>query len=127
MKSFNNLIDGIYTLITHKAELVQLLGKFDTSTVAIAYGEVPTQYDLPTRDRVFIVYSIETSQAKSSETKSRLSETVVKFYVSGQDSTEACEYIREVLEASIISSFHCSYMGTTLLPNGDATIRFKFI
>lgn len=127
MKSIDNLITSLYAQLTQSVDLLPLLGYFDTDTLAISYNEVPLAYTLPTRDKLFIVYSIDSSDSKASETKAHLSETVIKLYVSGEEALSAANILIDSLDSQVISSFYCSYRGLTTLPNSDVTIRFKLI
>ncbi|MFC6748197.1 hypothetical protein [Deinococcus aquaticus] len=127
MKNIDSLINGLYTMLSGVDASNNYLGLFDSTTKAIAFNEIPIEYELPKNGKCFMVYALETTQAKSSETKIRLSDTVLKIFISGDSALALSAAVSDALDGSIISTFHCSYLGMNIMPNGNITIRFNLI
>jgi len=133
MKPVNQLIEAVYDALLEVPGLSDYLGTFSDSSnpenapVAIAAGTPEENYTVPAKDKVFIIFNLESSSPIRSETKSHLQNISLKFYIGGYDAHAVADLITGYLTSRQLYNYVVSYGGFNSVNNGDITLRFNLI
>lgn len=132
MSTKATLIEAIYAHMMQSDALLAYLGEWQPDLVAVAYETIDEEYTVP-ESKGYIIYHLEGSTPRASESRMTLEKHFIRFFVAGNQNLEIVDELISLFDGIELAGFRVTFIGSTSIPKSPTNqtpainARFEFI